>query len=504
MSLSAVKASEMLDMLEKAVHAGNITAVVPEDLEIEAHNTLWNDTDSTELTLLKLAPSVPATSVTHEYTRVTSYGYSRNTGFFAERSLPPESNFASARVEVAIKLMGEIGPTFLLAALEKTQRALGTTGAQNIERVALRLSVLRKKNKNLYFSDTNTHRSGASGTRFAGIMQQIREGTDGTVGTSPYGSHIIDMQGNPLTPDTIRDRAANSITLFGMFNTLIMDPFARADFEASLDGAQRLNFPISAKPFMVGQQVAGLQTQGNKIWFETDNTLAPIYSQTQYTTDLIDGAPPTTPTVASSAGAVGGGRTSYWDASSAGNVYYMVTEIVDEREGLGTRTPTTPATYLAVAASEEVTLTITPGNPLADTFAVYRGTDADSADTEAYKIFETANSGGGAAVTVYDDNEWRPNTTCAFGLRILSRAERALHNGTADAYESARSKSASFLRKEDNPRNTIAVANLGPQMGIMALASILAEVDRPLVYSACAPEVRNPLQNIVFKNIGRL
>ena len=493
----------LLSQLEKAVTTGTITALVPEDLEVQAHNTLWDETDANELTLLKLAPSVQARQIVHQFTKITSYGFDRNSGFFGEQSLPPETNFGSERVSVNIRLMGEIGPTFLLAALEQTQQALGTSGAQNIERVALMKNVMRKKNRNLYFSDTRTTRLGANGLRFAGILQQIEDGTDGTTGTSIYGSHVIDMAGQPLTVDTLRERLAKSSTLFGMFTSLIMDPLVRSDFEGSLDGATRLPMPLAAAPYMIGQMVAGLQSQGKILKFYTDNGLTPIYARPKYTTSLVTGAPSTVPTVTASAGAVGGGRTSYWDSSSAGNVFYVVTETVDELEGLGTRYPAGAATF-AVAAGEEVTLTITPGNPTCDSFKVYRGIDTDgTASTDAWFVFEVANSGGGAAVTAHDDNEWRPNTSVAFGLNILSEAQRAMSAARPDAYESAREKAASFLSQNDRPGNTIAVAGLGPQTGIMALASVLAHVDRPLVYSACAPEVRNPFQNVVFKNIGR-
>lgn len=497
--------SQVLKALEKAVHSGNITAIVPEDLEIEAHNTLWNETKPGQLTLLKLAPSVPATSITHEFTKVTSYGFSRSSGFFGERSLPPESNFSTERVTNQIKLMGEIGPTFLLAHLEKTQRALGTTGAQNIERTALRRNVLWKKNRNMYFADTSTTRLGANSTRFKGLAQQIREGTDGTVGTaSRYGSHAVDMGGQPLVVDTIRERLANSFVLFDMFTCLLMDPHARSDFEGSLDSATRLPFPIQSSAYMVGQQVAGIQTQGNTCFFETDTTLSPVYGQGggQYTTDLEYGAPTGRPTVTAAAGADGSSPdTSAWTADYAGNVYYVVTEMVDEVEGLGTRAPASGT--IAVAASEEVTLTITPANPLADSFKVYRGLSTDTADTDAWFIFEVANSGSGSAVTAYDDNLKIPNTSTAFGLNIVGQAERAVHGGLVDSYHRARESSASFLNAPDEPGNTVAIAELGPTMGIMALASILAEVDRPLVYSASTPEVRNPYQNIYFYNIGR-
>ena len=503
---AARQAHDILVRLEKAVHAGNITEVVPEDLELESHNTLWSETDETELTLLKLMPSVPATSVTHEFNQITSFGNKRGSGFFGERSLPPETNFQAERVEVAIKLMGEIGPTFLLAAMEKTVKALGTSGAQNIERSALRLNVLWKKNRNLYKSDTTLTRGGDDSVRFKGLEQQIREGTDGTTGTSPYGSHIIDMAGDPLTIDTIRDRIGKGITLFGAFRCLLMDPLSRSDLEASMDAAQRLPLPIQASPHAIGQQIAGIRTQGGITYFETDNTLSSIYYQGQYSTDTADGYPTGKPTVVASAGADGSsGFDSKWTADYAGDHYWVVTEVVDELEGLGTRAPATLGSYTTVAASQEVTLTLTPSSSEVDSFKVYRGSEAqgDDALTDAWFIFEVASSDDGSAVTAYDDNLEIPNTTRAFGLNIISGSEEAMHQAVPDRYYRAALGRASYLEGNDRPRNTVALAHLGPTMGVMALASILAEVDRPLVYSACCPEVRNPFQQVVFKNIGR-
>lgn len=495
----------VLAALKKAVDANVLDNLVPEDLEREAHLTLWGETEPYELTLLRMIPTVKATNVQHEYTKVTSYGYERNTGFFGEKSLPPETEFDTERVVTQIKLMGEIAPTFILAAMEETQRVDGQKGAVNIARRLLRLNVLRKMNRNLYFSDTSTHKLGANGTRYAGIEQLIREGTDGTTGEeSPYGTHVIDMEGEPLTPETIRSKAARALSLFGMFNQLIMDPFVRADFEGQLDPAQRLGLPIPVQPFMIGQMIGGLQTQGTRIYFHTDNALSPIHYIGQYTTRLVHGAPSTVPSVGGSAGSVGGTRTSKFFAKDAGNYAYIVTEIVDEREGLGTRWPT-GSSFQAVAANEEVTLTVTPGNPSAHTLRVYRGTTGD-ADTDFQWLGDFAVSTTGVGTTtIYDGNHDRPGTSKAYGLRITTAAEKALNSGLLNAYASAREKSKSFLKmKDDEARNTVSLACLGPKMGIMKLASILAEVDRPLMYSACAPQVRNPYQNIVFKNIGAL
>jgi hypothetical protein len=500
--------TRVLEALEKAVTSGNIGAFVPEDLEVQAHNTLWYDSQPTELTLMKLLPSTPATSIKHEFTQVTSFGEQYSSGFFGETSLPPETNIETERVITNIRLMGEIGPTFLLAALEKTQQVLGTTGAANIERKALRLNLLRKKNRNLYFADSTSIRQGNAGVRFRGLAQQIREGTDGTTGESPY-NHAIDLEGQPLTAETLRDKVAEVITLFGYTSCLIMDPFVRADFEASFDSAQRLEMPISLKPYVIGQQIAGLQTQGGVVHFHTDNVLNPLWSFGQYRATLLTGAPTTLPVVTPTVNGVPanpGGVASKWDAGSAGEIYYMVTQVKDEIEGLAVRVPATPGTFLTVAAGQEVQLDIQPGDPTVDSFKIYRGTDADlneATGTDAWFIEEIPNLGGGGVVTHYDLNLLRPNTSYAFALNIKSQSQTALSNGLAAEYYNVRERSADFLGQADDPMNTVSVAELGPSMGILALASILAEVDRPLMYAACSPQVRNPLQNFYFYNIGR-
>lgn len=499
------KLPQMEAMRKAGQTVDTIDPHVPEDLELEAHNQLWTASKPTELTLLKLCPSVPANQVKHEYTRVTSYGSRRSSGFFGETSLPQNTSIQTERVVNNIRLMGEIGSTFLLAELEKTQRVMGTTGASNIERRALRENTLWKKNRNLYRARTDTVRQGVSGVRFKGLEQLIEEGTDGTEGTSPFGSHVIDMEGAPLTAETVRDKASKAIKLFGFTTCFIMSPDSRANFEASLDSAQRLPLPIAMKPHMIGQQVGGLMTQGGIVNFYTDNVLSSMHYNGQYIDEAEEGGPSTTPTVVASAGVVGGGRTSKWDSDSAGDVYWVVTETRDELEGLGTRYPAGASSYTTVAVGEEVTLTLTAGSPQADSFKVYRGLDTDDSIEDAWFIFEVANTAGGGAVTAYDNNLERPDTDRAFALNIASESQRMMGSGLQDAYHRAVEKSATFLRQPDDPvKNTIAVAELGPSMGILALASILAEIDRPLMYSANAPECRNPFQNFVFKNIGRV
>lgn len=491
---------QLLSMLEKAIDTGTIEAIVPEDLEIEAHNTLWNESSRFEFTALKLIPNVPATSIKHEFTQITSMGEPRFSGFFSEKSLPPETNLETERVIVNIRLMGEVGPTFLLASLEKTQQVLGTSGPQNIERRALRLNILRKKNRNIYFSDTGATRLGIAGVRNKGMAQLIREGTDGTTGTSPFGSHAIDMENLPLTVETVREKTAEAIVLFGYSKCLIMDPFTRATFEGSMDSAQRLPMPINVQPYVLGQNIAGLQTQGGTVLFHTDNVLAPSHAWGQYRATLFDGAPTGKPVVVGVA--QGESAPGKWDAASVAlEQFWVVTETRDEMEGLGTRSPV--AGTQALTVGQEYELTITPSNPLADSFRVYRGTEDDSDIEDAWFIYEVANTGGGGAVVSADLNLFRPNTAHAFALNIAGPAANIMNSGLANAYETAKERSAEFLAAPDDDQNTIAIASLGPTMGIMPLAHVVATVDRPLMYSAYATENRNPLQNFYFYNIGR-
>jgi len=499
--------SEAIQRLEQAVVAGTIEDIVPEALEETAHNTLWRESSRSELTFLKLCPSIDTHSIRHEYDRIKSFGDDRGNGAFGEDTLPLETEPQFERVETFVRLIGETSSTFLLASLEKTIKVDGDTGADAIARNFLVKNLLMKINRGMYFMDTSTTRLGASGNRYQGALQQIREGTDGTVGdASPFGSHVIDMKGLPLTIENIRTRTAQVVTLYGFLNCLVMDPFARGDLEASMDGSQRNQLPIGFAPFFLGQHVGGLQTQGGQMWFHTDNVLGPLYAKGTYRGTAMRGAPtgapslPAAPTVNTTPT---GANVSSWDAASAGNVFYLITEIKNERESLGARTPT--AGTVAVTDGDEVEIAATPSDPLSDAFKVYRGVQGD-ADTDAWCIFEVANSGGGGPVTIYDLNDDRPGTGYAFAFNIRSESTEFLHNpeasGTRGSYAQAVEESANFLSMPDNPQNTVTRVNLGPAMGVMQLAALLAQTSRPLLYSAMAMQVRNARQNVVFKNIG--
>jgi len=496
---------EILYALEKAITTGTITDIVPECMEQQAHNTLWRASSHNELTLLKLIPTRSTHSIKHEYDKVVSFGEDQGYGgfgTFSETSLPLETQPQFERVETYVRLLGETSTTFLLASMEKTIKVEGATGAAPIGRKLLQLNLLRKKNRALYYSDTRTIRGGTGGARFKGVLQLIEEGTDGTSGTSPYGSHVIDMEGQRLTIENMRQRTAQVISQFGYVNSLIMDGFVRADLEGSMDAAQRLPLPIQAKPFMLGQHIGGITTNGGQMFFHTDNLLAPIHAMGQYRAVASPGAPGA-PAVAGQINTVPVGGTSKWNAADAGNNFWLVTEMKDERESLATRYPTSGTA--AVTQGDEAQLTITPSNPLSDSFKIYRGDDSDSGDTDAWFAFEVANDNSGGAVVAYDLNQKRPGTSTVFGLNIRSESQAIIHSapgGVRSSYATAVEESERFLGQPDDVTNTVTAVELGPSMGVMELAPILATVARPLLYSAVAAQVRNPFQNIVWINVG--
>ena len=194
--------------------------------------------------------------------------------------------------------------------------------------------------------------------------------------------------------------------------------------------------------------------------------------------------------------------TSKWNAADAGDFFWILTEVKDGRESVGRRFPA--AGIQAVTEGDEVVLTVAPNDPFSDSFRVYRGSDGDL-DTDAFHIFEVANDGAGADIVVYDLNGERPNTSYAFALNIRTEAQKFLHSaptGQRSTYSLAVEESDRFFGMKDNPRNTVTMVQLGPAMGVLELATILATTSRPLLYSAAAMQVRNPLQNVVFKNIG--
>lgn len=507
-------AADTLSELRKAgVTSSDSAAIQPQDLEEDAHLQLWTETDPNELTLLKILPSISAFKTRHDYAVQTNFGNQPFLDlFFSETGIPRETGISFQQFRAYIKLMGNLKPVYEMAARSSHITVDGDTTIEAITAASQRRELLYDKNKQLYFSDSRTIRQGTTtGRKFRGLLQQIEEGTSGdfvdldgvALPASPYGSHVIDMEGLPLTMETMLEKMNQVTKLFGHITNMLMSPNVRTDLEKPLQQDRFHPTPFSTSPYLLNSNVAGLQTQGQICWFDTDNVLSPEYAFGKYKTTIAEGAPTGRPTVT---GAVTSpGSNTKWDASSAGSWFWIVTETRDGLEGTGTRYPSSGAT--AMVTGNIMTLTVTANSALADSFRVYRGASG-VADTEAWFIFEVAHTAAGSAQSVVDRNEWRPGLDVVFGLSLYSDANRALHtvnaNGLVGSYEHARANSGDFLKKgKPDKRNTVAVAHLGPPMASMPMARLVLTATRDVHFTACCPIVGVPRKNVVWKNVGR-
>lgn len=465
----------------------------------EIYSTLFRAEDADFAKLVKLMPYSMIKQRTHNYTQILSHGSRKVTGFFSEGALPPRNRPEFANRTRTAKLCGLVTGTGLLATQEQT-----VTGdpAIVLEQNSTRLNLVALFAKNLYFADTSKVRSGDGGTAFKGLLQQIREGTDGTEWADPtYGSHVIDMKGAALTVDTLREYSAITRQIFGSNSIALMNPLVRTDFEKSLDGAYRINLPIGGSAFTVGQNFRGIRNNNGLCLFESDNTLA--IERYYEDTDPADGIPASGPTI-SSASAAGAAGDTNWDADSAGDHFYVITEVVNGVESPGTRYPASVSAYVTVADGDDVTISVTPSNPRAEQLRIYRGSSVDGgAKTDAYYIDSVAVNGAGA-ISYVDHNDNRPNTSTVFMLDMQGDAVSTLINAPeGQAYSLLAKNYAEFISKGDQ-QSGIHWGRLGPSVFQRhELAAVTSIAGNELWYTAGVPLVRRPRFNWVFKNVGR-
>lgn len=492
--------------------AAAIDPALPQSLEAEATMLTWNPNAQDELTFLRSVPVVMATQQDHDFVQYVDHSNRklvRHT-FFSESGTPIRTRPTVRKRTVTLRQVGLQTDTTMLAALSQSIRVNGTNSVQEINQRALRTEHLGRLQQAFLFGDTSKHRLGTSSPIAKGLIQQIREGSDGTVGTTRFGrSHIIDLRNRSLTSSNLRDYIVAMIEMFGGPSVIFMDAKARAEFEASLDTTWMLPLPASDTPYTLGQRVAGFQTSGRSIRFLTDNMLAPTHPLNpygRYTTDLDEEAPATRPTINSCA--AGSGSNSQWASADAGDIFYYVAEVVDGKVGAAVRYPSTAGTYLTVAANQIVTFSVTPGTTTADSFLVWRGKSGVADDLVAgnerpYLAFEVANTGGGGAVTFYDRNDDIPGTGMAVMLQLANPVVQALSTSYDNAREAALAGQFADMDREPE-NNAVAIATLGPRVWQLEMARNRPTTSQPLIGSIMAPEVRRVESTFVFKNINRV
>lgn len=486
------------------VAAGDLANVTPQDIEDKAYARLWDMSDPDELTLLKLLPTVNAFQVRHDFALLTDYAPRGFTGAFRENSTPVVSSPTYGQDATYIKLIGinpQVGP---LAAMTRTVNVLGSNNAVDQNERAAMLKLYHLQNWNMVYSDTRTYSGGeTTGMGLKGVVQWIDE--DGG------DDNVQDCLGSAMSFSRARSGSMTTWENYVQFNTLLMGGRTRSGFEALLDSSIRINKERGDVGLITwGNRIVGMNVNGVDINFLTDRILSSRFGKPQYTTSRPEIYPSGVPGVTCTAqtdNSTGDTVTSKFDSNprGAGQVFYVVT-YVDRSgvESLGTRYPS-GSSFTTVAVDEEVKIDVTHPTD-AQQLVIYRGYPSTTAGdgggtaaTAAWEIFRAAPDSSGAT-TIYDNNEWRPNTEIAIGLGIQSRAREVIVSG-ADGYMQARSDISAFMEDPGGPRNTVARVNLGPQMNRVDLPKFLMQASNTAMYSAMAVEHRHPTAAMLFKNI---
>lgn len=507
------------DVLSKSLNADLA------DLKVEsrapfAYMQTWRADQANTLTLLKMLPRSAAVQTSHWVGVYDDHGFSpRNQGFGGELGIPGSVSPTRDRVTRALKLQMMRSSTSFVAGLTQVVGVEGMlNGATTVgqDETAAMTRLLLARNLALYFSDTGWWRGAEdAGRGFKGLLQQIRERTDGTEGTvSPLGvdgnsrsRHIKDNEGDVLDLDTVREDVAELVSVcHGGPSVMILSPRSRAQIESAMTTYLRTGFNMAGNaptPIMWGQQIVGFSVAGRNVYFLEDNHLTWQNSWPEYDPNY-----PTTHTgLPTASGAATSDSASAWDSGSAGStIFYYVSEVLDDNtEGLGTRVPA--SSYLTVAAGDKVTLTITASSASVVGFRIYRG----KGTTKAAMIGGVAAPTSGST-TFVDYNTKRPRTDTAFLLPMGGYAfdqyrAGGPQAGGMEAYASiAQNNMEGWLKNGTVAGNT---SNSGVMLGTLGPEAIYADLGRTgltlsdkVQFGVSAPLVAGARHCVVYQNIG--
>lgn len=265
-------------------------------------------------------------------------------------------------------------------------------------------------------------------TEFDGINAQIVAGVnDGSVD----GNHVLDARANSLTSVSLINKAAATISGFGNFGKpthIFLSQMAQADLDTSLDPAFRV--PLTNVPdggIKIGSPVVGIRTSWGNIAnmpdvFVRDQDQAQPYEVMNALDATLNAG--LQPTLAAPSATVSD-PSSYFDASSAGNYYYLVTGVNAAGESTGV-----VSAQVTVAAGKKVTMTITRSAGAQETgYAIYRSrlnggnsiAGSVAGQGSDFRLMTRIPCAG--ATTVFTDlNRDIPGTTKAYILNMAPSA----------------------------------------------------------------------------------
>ena len=494
---------------------------ITEDLEGEAHNQLWTESNPEEMTLLKMLPRIPAKQKKHDFTKVTDYGNLHTESGFRPNGLPSAQHFQGKKESVFLKPYGEITMVEGLAATEKSIQALGEDNISDISEASTRNILMYKMNLALYGSDT---RDTLNANRVKGIIQLLDEGTRTVGSLTPNSDVFVDLRGQDIPIDGskgLRTKSAQVALASGAMRWLIMGQKQMGKVEAQLDSKSRYMIAPqgNTNKMIVGATVDGFKSNSGTTLFAVDNALD-RHMKCGFANDkLIEGAP-----MAFSENGAGGAGTfkveriaaaalpagvrSLWEAidtkSEAGlglaqlKIVYHV--VACNEVGDAIRAVSTPVSTIVAGDVAKITIAPRGGET---SFKVYRGlanVDTKPANDSEYLfkpefIFEIPNGNDPSNVVpleCFDENEVIAGTSYALAANIIGEASQAIAQGSVPTTLSNKPTAM-------NAMSMVQLTNLFrydlPKNTWLANYALLAWV--------FAAEVTKPFQNVVYTNCGR-
>lgn len=375
---------------------GSGFALRPESLEATLKVTTFNMDDAV---LWQNVTKLPAFNTIEEHNRLESYG-AGVAAFVGEGDLPEADDATYTRNYTAMKYLGTTRAVTWQASIVRP--AHGPIVAQ--ETVNGTAWIIRQLERALMFGDSTK-----VPVQFDGLERII------STGAPNPALNVFDLRGRPLSEDVVNDGALvlKSEPNYGRGTDLYMADGAFGDLAKQFYPMQRL--PIQPQGGwangMVGLNIKGMWSQFGPIAFNPSTFIqfGPLASASATgVAGKVASAP--TESVAPAAGALGGGETSYFAATDAGDYRYRVAAF--NRYGRSASVAMTgPVT---VAANQKVTMTVADGAVAGTAFELYRSDVNGAAGTERL-CFTAARTGATTVLT--DFNRYLPGMSKAFLLQ---------------------------------------------------------------------------------------
>lgn len=398
--------------------------LVKQDIELEAHNTLWG---LNALPFIQMCPSRSVDSQTPQFAVITGYGQQNAPIFVGESGRAAQTKLRTKNITSRVVTVGLLNNVSGMAQAQAIIKVLGGRRALESNREAAHLLLALAKSYQSWFADSTAT---TSTFRWKGILELWREAqaSASKFPNEPWNmdpAAFIDNRGKKLgrslSADIITEMAENA---WGTANVLLTDHTVRHNFQGELEGLNIERTPLvqqTAGGLVIGNPIAGIKAANAVAGLVSDNSLSPqfYFGEAAYEDGVTppDGAP-AKPVGALGVPAAAPNALSRWEAAdipASPAIKYKIQPVNDE--GMGYASDATAA--VSVAADDSVTLEITT-DPSWKSVRILR--NRADAPNKFWAIAELKNDAD--TLTYVDHNQFIPGGRWAFFFEMLKPRTR--------------------------------------------------------------------------------